>query len=559
MQNGILYQQDSPRQEEVLEIDLKGLFNKLSKHRRTIINAVFVCVTVALLYSFISCPVYKAAARLLVEGAPPKITKIDNVILQPDYTDRSNYYNSQIEILKSRSIARMVFQEIGGYEPWQRRGKRPERLKQINEEVRIDALLKHIKVSPVRMTNVIEISVEDPDPELSAHIANAWVNAFIIFSSADQLLQRKSELETDIDQQTKYLKGKHPIIQGLRQEIADIDAKIEQERQRVSFLGAGRIRSTASVKVLDEAYPPRFPARPKKALNLVLGLILGLFSGAGLAFIFESLDQSIKTSVDIENILKTACLATVPYHDAGKDKDRDSLELPETITHTHRHSATAEAFRALRTNISFSNPDLRKKVFLITSAGPAEGKTTVAVNLAIAFAQADEKVILVDTDLRKPKLHEIFDVKRQDGLTELLAYDKEDIGSFIHHTKIPNIDLLACGSVPPNPSELLSSHKIEALIKKLSDSYSRIIFDTPPIFAATDALILSTKVDAAILVVRAGSTHKQAAGRCIKSILGVHSKVLGVVLDMAMSQEHSPYYYYYRYGKHGKKNATRRS
>jgi len=199
MQNIPLYQENQ-QQSEVLEIDLKDLFDKLYKHRILIRNTVIACVTVALLYSFVSRPVYKASARILTEGAPPKITKVDDVVV-PDYTDRSNYYNSQIEVLKSRSVAKMVFLELGVYEPWQRRGKRPERLRKISDDARLDALLKHIKVNPVRMTNVIEISAEDPDPELAAHIANSWVSAYIVFSAADRVLQRKSELGQDINQQ----------------------------------------------------------------------------------------------------------------------------------------------------------------------------------------------------------------------------------------------------------------------------------------------------------------------------------------------------------------------
>ncbi|MCX5680903.1 MAG: CpsD/CapB family tyrosine-protein kinase, partial [Candidatus Omnitrophica bacterium] len=161
-------------------------------------------------------------------------------------------------------------------------------------------------------------------------------------------------------------------------------------------------------------------------------------------------------------------------------------------------------FRRLRTSIIFSNPDLQKKTLLITSPSPSEGKTTIVVNLATVFAQADEKTIIVDADLRNPKLHNVFNVPRNNGLTEILAYENEDIAKFIHPTQVPNLHLLTCGAVPPNPSELLGSKKIEALIKKLAVIYDRIIFDTPPILAASDAVILSTKVDASIMVAKSG-------------------------------------------------------
>ena len=217
------------------------------------------------------------------------------------------------------------------------------------------------------------------------------------------------------------------------------------------------------------------------------------------------------------------------------------------------------AFRSVRTGIIYSNPDLSKKTFLVTSATPSEGKTTVAINLAMVFVQAEEKVLLVDTDLRNPRVHSIFEVDRANGVIDLLAFDNADIHSLIRKTGVNGLDLLTCGEVPPNPSELLGSQKMEALIQKLSPLYDRIIFDTPPILAATDAIVLSTKVDSVVLVVKAGATHRHAVQRCVHALRAVNAHIIGAVFNMVDPDQRGPYYYYYHYGRNAASKGKSRS
>jgi len=521
--------------DKIIEVDLHEIYAKIVKHHRIILNFIYVCLGIALLYSFIARPVYKSTARIMIEGQAPKITKVENSVFT-DYADRTNYFNSQIEVLKSHSVANLAFDELGNYQPWGNLRGRGRDSGKLTKDERINKLLKVIHISPVRMTQIIEISAEDVDRELAAKVVNSWVNAYKVFSSMDQLLQRKSELEADIEQNLKYVKEKHPVIQGLRSEIAAINAKIEGEKQTAV---------NANVKVLDSGQVPMKPVRPKPLQNLIFAFFIGTFAGIGFVFLLENMDQSIKTQADIEAVLRIPCLTALPIYLPEADKESFSYGF---ISVKDSNSMFAERFRGLRTSIIYSNPDLRKKVLAITSSGPSEGKSTSAINLATAFAQFEGKVVLIDADLRKPTLHKIFNLPCENGLTELLVGESFNFKTCIKKTDINNLDFISCGTIPFNPAELLGSKKLESLIAELSKNYDRIIFDAPPVLAATDAVILSTKVDVTIFVLKAGSMHKLAATRALRLIQSVHSNVLGAVLNMVKAEDfrYYPYYNYYQ-------------
>jgi len=525
---------------KVLEIDLHEFYNKFLKHYKLILNFIYICLGIAILYSFIARPIYKSTARILVESKAPNITKIENTIL-PDYTDSENYYNSQIEVLKSYTIGNLVFEDLGGYQPWGSLFGRGRDSGKLTKDERINRLLKTVRINPVRMTQIIEINVEDVNRELSAKIVNAWVNAYVIFSSLDEFIQRKSELEAEIEQNLKYIKEKHPIIQGLRSEIEAINIKINGEK-RNAF--------NAKVKVLDPGQISKAPVRPKLLLNLLFALLIGSFTGTAYIFIMENIDQSIKIQSDIDSFLHLPCLTALPFYTSEKDKETFPLGL---IVVKDNNSMFSERFKGLRTSIIYSNPDLSKKVILISSVGPSEGKSTIAVNLATAFAQFEGKIILIDADLRKPTLHSVFSLPCENGLTELLVNQNPNFKSYVKNTGIKNLDFISCGTIPLNPAELLGSKKLESLINELSKNYDRIIFDAPPILAATDAVVLSTKVDTTILVFKAGFTHKQAAIRASKLIHSVHSNVLGIVLNMVKAEDYKYYQYYNYYSSNAEK------
>ncbi len=325
------------------------------------------------------------------------------------------------------------------------------------------------------------------------------------------------------------------------------------------------------VRVVDEAIEPLFPTKPKKKLNLALGLVLGLGLGVGITFLREYFDNTIKTHEDLEN-LGYNVLANIPQIEMSKVEEKLENKLSKLgpiegkriearlITHLDPKSPVSEAYRTLRTNLQFSKIDKAVQTMLVTSSGPKEGKSTTSANLAIAMAQSGKKVVLIDADLRRPVVHSIFGLEKDEGVTNYLmndvSYDK-----MIKKSIMDNLYIVPSGVLPPNPSELISSQNMEKLIDRLKGDFDLIVFDTPPIIAVTDAAILSTKVDGILLVVKSGKTNYDAVMRAKSLMDNVDARILGALLNgVEVGGMYGTYYYYYYhnyYSKPGKKGRKR--
>mgnify|MGYP003681902611 CR=1 FL=1 len=226
-------------------------------------------------------------------------------------------------------------------------------------------------------------------------------------------------------------------------------------------------------------------------------------------------------------------------------------------------SPISEAFRTLRTNIKFSSLDKPIKTLLITSPIPEAGKSSVAINLALTIAQDKNKVVLVDTDLRKPTIHKIFKQDNKTGLTNILVEDKKIKEVMRKVADVdPNLYFIPCGPIPPNPSELLGSNRMKELLKELQEQADYVIFDSPPVIAVTDALVLATQVDGVVLVLDFGEVPREAAKQTKQLLEKIKANILGVVLnkiDMEKEGQYYPYYYYYYYGDEKKKRRSKSS
>jgi len=316
---------------------------------------------------------------------------------------------------------------------------------------------------------------------------------------------------------------------------------------------------SSNLRVVDPAMIPSYPARPAKARNIALAFLVGLVGGIGLALLREYLDNTVKTPDDIETLTRLPSLAVVPaFGDDGSHKRRIRFlggasangheKRIELVAQHLPKSQMSEAFRALRTALLLSQPDHPPQVILVTSALPREGKTTAAANLAVTLAQLGDKTVLVDADLRKPGVGRLLNLGsgKYAGLSSYLAGVSTLDLVTVPHPAIPNLAAIPTGPLPPNPADLLSSHKLADAIVELRTKYKFVVIDSPPIMAATDAVILSVQADGVLLVVRSGETPKEAFTRTCDLLTSVKSRMLGVVLN-AVDATAPDYYYSYRY------------
>ncbi len=316
---------------------------------------------------------------------------------------------------------------------------------------------------------------------------------------------------------------------------------------------------SSNIRVVDPAMVPTYPSRPAKSRNIVLSFLVGLVGGIGLALLREYMDNTIKSPDDIETLARLPSLAVVPaFTESNGDRSRVKLlkgvssnghdKRIELVAQHLPKSQMSEAFRALRTALLLSQADHPPQVILVTSALPREGKTTSAANLAVTLAQLGDRTLLIDADLRKPGVGRLLNLgsAKYAGLSSYLAGVSSLDLVTIQHPAIPNLSAIPTGPLPPNPADLLSSHNMTDAIAELRTKFKFIVIDSPPIMAATDAVILSVKTDGVLLVVRSGETPKEAFTRTRDLLLSVKCRLLGVVLN-AVDSSAPDYYYSYRY------------
>ncbi len=318
---------------------------------------------------------------------------------------------------------------------------------------------------------------------------------------------------------------------------------------------------SSNIRVVDPAMVPSYPSRPAKTRNLVLAFLVGLVGGIGLAILREYLDNTVKSPDDVESLARLPSLAVVPQFASGNGngngKGRALLHSVSGNGHERRielvaqhlpKSQMSEAFRALRTSILLSQADHPPQVILVTSALPREGKTTAAANLAVTLAQLGDSTVLVDADLRKPGVGRVLGLSSNTyaGLSSYLAGASSLDLVTVPHPAIPNLAAIPTGPLPPNPADLLSSHKLAGAIAELRAKFKFIVIDSPPVMAATDAVIVSVQTDGVLLVVRSGETPKEAFTRTRDLLISVKCRLLGVVLN-AVDSSAPDYYYSYRY------------
>ena len=418
----------------------------------------------------------------------------------------------------------------------------------------LEELQSNIQVEMIRDTQLIVVRVDDTDPGRSARIANTLVE---VFSRQNQEMQAarysssKASLEAQLLQMDEQIQATSNELEQLpesdegRAERDRLETALSQFRQMYASLLTSyeQVRvaesgSISSVVQIEAATLPERPIRPRIVFNTVLAACLGLLTAIGVAFLMEALDDTLNPD-DVVSVLGLPVLGVIAHYQASNG-------IP--VAADSPRSPVSEAYRSLRTNIQFASVDHPLRSLLITSPSPEDGKSTVAVNLAIALAQSGRNTILVEADLRRPQVHKKLKLPNRTGLSSIFVQPQVELNGTIQSTAIANLSAITSGDLPPNPSELLSSKKMKEIIDLVQDHFDLILIDTPPILAVTDAAALATRVDGTVLVVKPGITKLAACKQAIEQLVRVGANVLGVVLnDIEVSRSRYKYGYYRGY------------
>lgn len=421
----------------------------------------------------------------------------------------------------------------------------------------VKSLRKQIEETEKMLKNQVESIVTSQVQTTDPNYASMYSE---LIQSNTELLVYQSTISSIESIKSKY-EQKISTLPMLEQQLFELerDRKVKEnlysilleklEETRISEAGV-----VGRATLVDSAITPTQPVKPNKKLTLAIGGVLGIFLGILLVFLLEAFDKTISDEEYIKHMLKgSPVLGRIPNIEFP-----ETSESPELVVVNSPTSPQAEALKLTATNIEYSNTPA-PKIIGITSSGPGEGKTLIAANIALAYAQNGNKTLLIDLDMRKPRVEKVLGIERINiGVTNHILKDIPVERIIVNYGE--NIDIIPVGSIPPNPTALLTSKKMEDFIQKLSEKYERIVIDLPPILAAADSLIVSKYTDGIVLVVRAGKTQKPSLRVAYENIQTSSAKLLGAVINdiTANQMGYYYYYYYYYYTTEGKKKKKRR-
>jgi non-specific protein-tyrosine kinase len=492
-----------------------------------LVLAMGLAAGVAFVVSDQMAPVYQASTTMLIQQ-PTTPSATDYTALQASERLARTY----AQMITKDPILQAVIDSLG-------------------LPVSISQLAAKVDVVLVRDTQLIDVLVEDTDPDRAAQIANALVAEFAAQNQALQS-ERYQASKANLEKQLAALDVQiEQVIGSLAQletqpdsaEKSRQEALLAQYRQTYSSLLEGyenirlvEAQSTSSVVALEMARSPNTPIRPRVMQNTLLAVVVGLMLGLGVVFLVDALDDRLRTPEQITSALGLPVLGIIAHIEAEN-------ELPVTLTHPR--SPVAEAYRSLRTNIQFASVDMPVHSLLVTSPEPSDGKSTTAINLAVVMAQCEHPVVLVDADMRRPSLHKVMRISNRRGISDLFIQPQVYLDGSLKPTNEPNLSVLTSGNLPPNPSELLGSEKMSQVIRHLRETVDTVILDTPPVLAVTDAVVLSPRVDGVLIVVRPGITHMTMLRQTVAQLQRVGARILGVALN-DVNLKRSRYYYGYK-------------
>ena len=508
-------------------IDIRQYLALLWQWAWLILLTTVLAAGAAFIYSQQITPIYQASTSVMVNEAPS--TKL------ADYTAVVNgqkLASTYAQMMVAQPVLDEVISKLG------LQGKTAEDLN------------KNITIQPIRDTSLLEILVKSEDPVGAAQVANTLVDVFAVHIvnvqseryqvSKDSLSSQIADIESQISDTMAKLTSETNDTQR-----SNLETKLSQYQQIYSNLlltyeevRLSEAQNISSIVLVEPAQVPKTPISPKVMNNTLLAGLVGMMLAIGIIFLIEMLDDSLKTPDEIQQKLGLPVLSVIAHH--------ENIDGQPVTDHFPR-SPVSESFRTLRTNVQYASVDHSMQTILVTSPEPSEGKTTVLTNLAVVFAQNGKQVIAIDADLRMPHLHKAIGVANRNGLSSVFVQPIENLNSVIQKTAFKNLSIINSGDLPPNPSELLGSQKMTAILNQLKEKFDLLLIDSPPTLAVTDPLVLIPNIDGVILVVRPGKTRTADAKQAVESLRRINANILGVVIN-DLDIKHSRYRYrYYKY------------
>jgi capsular exopolysaccharide synthesis family protein len=562
-----------PPQTQETELDVRHLLQASLRRWKVIAAVALLATAAATVTVFATKPVYQGRTLILIEKVG------QNTLDREGVADavQDDYYQTQYTILQSRSLAQRVLNDL-------KLARHPE----FAGDDPVENLKRRIRIEPIRRTRLVNVIAESHDARLAAAVSVALARGYIeenrenttylsraLLKALDGKASRgaRESLPAVVNNQlVQQLKGQLADLQGQWSELSkrytpthprmiQLKAHIDETRTQIE-LEVGHIVESVriqlsgefkgnNVRIVDEAQVPAHPSKPRKLRTMMVALLAGLLAGFGLALLVDRWDLTVTGQEDVETLLRVPCLVTLQEY---REFDRGSPDRFEAFWGDPK-SPAAEAFRNLRTAVSFRLPAAKDcAVVLVTSSVQEEGKSFVAANLARALAQAGERVLLVDADLRRPSLHKAFGTSAsasaspERGLSNFLA-DEREPEPLTLDPGVSHLKLLPCGPIPDNPAELLSERGLDRLLGWAAGEFRYVIVDSPPVFPFSDTLLLARRAHGALLVARAGRTRVAAAQRALHLIRDAFGSVLGAVVNMAPLPKLGYGYYYGGYSR----------
>jgi capsular exopolysaccharide synthesis family protein len=500
------------------ELELRDYLAVARRRKWAIAGVTLIVVAAALVASFLQTPVYEATAQVLLQPRASEEIFAPEEQAQPALPTR---VDTEIEVMRSRSVRMAVTEELG---------REPD-----------------VAVSPVGETEVVRVRASSTDPADAAEEANIYADTYIKTRRSQRindLLATSEQVQAKVGEIESELAALPPPPGGNARRQA-------LENRRDAYLAqldqldlASELTQTGGAQVISEAREPTSPARPTPVRNAALALGVGLVLGVGVAFLRDHLDDSIKTKEDLEQASSgLSVLGLIPAVPKWRDRKR-----PVLVSVSDASSPVSEAYRALRTSVRFLGLDRRLQVLELTSSVAAEGKTTTVANLGVAMARAGARVVVIDCDLRRPRLHDFFQLDNTIGFTSVLLGEVSLSDALVGVPSEKNLYVLPSGPPPPNPSELLSGRRVEELLDRLRKATDIVLIDAPPVLPVSDARILSGVVDGVALVASSQRATATDVSRSVELLNQVGAPLLGTVLNGIGTSAAYGDGYHYDYG-----------